>query len=157
MYASAFGPPAKNPFTRVVPLHVARRLERERNKYKAWNEESKANAHRALSHADRELVEARAEAALQAAVMRDQANELSEARELLREIRDGEVNGVDEADKFLRCHKASKLSEARAEAARLRALLERADIELLRESQDYVRDGLAADIEEALAAVKEGV
>jgi hypothetical protein len=98
MYASAFGPPAKNPFTRVVPLHVARRLERERNKYKAWNEESKANAHRALSHADRELV------------------------------------------------------EARAEAARLRALLERADIELLRESQDYVRDGLAADIEEALAA-----
>jgi hypothetical protein len=135
--------------TGTVSADFARKLERERDeavkalaesrnheyagdlkaahdevaKYKAWNEESKANAHRALNRVDGELEEARAEVARQSAVMRDQANELSEARELLREIRDGEVNAEDEADKFLRCHKASKLAQARAEVKRLQFLL----------------------------------
>jgi hypothetical protein len=39
-----------------------RKARAESAKYKAWNDESKANAHRALTRADRELEEARAEA-----------------------------------------------------------------------------------------------
>jgi hypothetical protein len=52
-----------------------------------------------------------------AASQAGQANAL----ELLREIRDDEVNAQDEADKFLRDHQPSKLSEWQAEAARLSA------------------------------------
>jgi hypothetical protein len=33
MYAAAFGTPDKGPVVRVIPLHVARRLERERNHF----------------------------------------------------------------------------------------------------------------------------
>ena len=46
--------------------------------------------------------------------------ELAGARELLTEIRDGEVNAEDEADKYLRSHEKSELSKVRAahEAAR---------------------------------------
>lgn len=44
---------------------------------------------------------------------------IAQAKELLREIRDGEVNPEDEADKFLRDHAPSKLSEALATIARL--------------------------------------
>lgn len=43
--------------------------------------------------------------------------ELADAKELLREIRDHEVNEADEADKFLRDHIPSELSKARAELA----------------------------------------
>jgi hypothetical protein len=39
--------------------------------------------------------------------------ERDEARELLREIRDGEVNPEDEADKYLRDHVCSELSKER--------------------------------------------
>lgn len=52
-----------------------------------------------------------------AASQAGQANAL----ELLREIRDDEVNAQDEADKFLRDNQPSKLSEWQAEAARLSA------------------------------------
>lgn len=45
--------------------------------------------------------------------------ELNEAKELLREIRDNEVNAQDEADKFLRDHVPSELSKARAVCAEL--------------------------------------
>jgi hypothetical protein len=41
-------------------------------------------------------------------------SKLNDATELLREIRDGEVNAEDEADKFLRDHQPSKLSETLA-------------------------------------------
>lgn len=40
---------------------------------------------------------------------------LCEAEELIREIRDGEVNAQDEADKFFRDHQPSELSLAKAE------------------------------------------
>lgn len=45
--------------------------------------------------------------------------ELQEAHELLREIRDGEVNAQDESDKYLRDHIPSKLAAMTALADRL--------------------------------------
>lgn len=42
---------------------------------------------------------------------RDAEAQLAAARELLTEIRDGEVNVVDECDKFLRSHERSSLSK----------------------------------------------
>ena len=45
--------------------------------------------------------------------------ERDKAREVLREIRDGEVNPEDEADKFLRDHVPSELSKVREERDRL--------------------------------------
>ncbi len=39
---------------------------------------------------------------------------LNDAEELLREIRDGEVNPQDEADKFLRDHQPSELQKLRS-------------------------------------------
>ena len=45
--------------------------------------------------------------------------ELAAAKELLREIRDNEVNASDEADKFLRDHQPSELERLRAEVERL--------------------------------------
>lgn len=50
--------------------------------------------------------------------------ELANAKELLREIRDHEVNEADEADKFLRDHIPSELSKVRAELAKERARLD---------------------------------
>jgi hypothetical protein len=50
--------------------------------------------------------------------------ELANAKELLREIRDHEVNEADEADKFLRDHVPSELSKARTELAAERAMLD---------------------------------
>ena len=47
-----------------------------------------------------------------------------QAEELLREIRDGEVNPEDEADKFLRDHVRSKLSEAIARAEKAERAIE---------------------------------
>lgn len=41
--------------------------------------------------------------------------ELAASKELLREIRDSEVNAQDEADKFLRDHQPSELSKVRAQ------------------------------------------
>jgi hypothetical protein len=49
---------------------------------------------------------------------------LAEAKELLREIRDNEVNAIDEADKFLRDHVPSELSKAKARCAELDKELE---------------------------------
>lgn len=49
--------------------------------------------------------------------------QLQGAKELLREIRDGDVNPEDEADKFLRDHQLSELTKAKGEIARLRAAL----------------------------------
>lgn len=46
-------------------------------------------------------------------------DELDNALELLREIRDNEVNPQDEADKFLRDHQPSELSKLRADNAEL--------------------------------------
>ena len=45
--------------------------------------------------------------------------ERNEARELLREIRDDEVNAQDEADKFLRDHAPSELSKVTEQRDRL--------------------------------------
>ena len=47
-----------------------------------------------------------------------------EAREVLREIRDNEVNPEDEADKFLRDHVPSELSKVREQRDRLAEALE---------------------------------
>ena len=52
--------------------------------------------------------------------------ELAEAKELLREIRDGEVNPEDEADKFLRDHVCSELSKSKEREERLRAHIQEA-------------------------------
>jgi len=49
---------------------------------------------------------------------------LREAIELLREIRDNEVNPQDETDKFLRDHQPSELSKARQELDEMKSLLE---------------------------------
>lgn len=53
--------------------------------------------------------------------------ELANALELLREIRDGEVNAEDEADRFLRDHVPSKLAVMTALADRLAEALEASD------------------------------
>jgi hypothetical protein len=45
--------------------------------------------------------------------------ERDEAREVLREIRDNEVNPEDEADRFLRDHAPSELSKVREQRDRL--------------------------------------
>jgi len=47
------------------------------------------------------------------------------ALELLREIRDNEVNPQDEADKFLRDHQPSEMSKLRLELTRWQSLAER--------------------------------
>jgi chromatin segregation and condensation protein Rec8/ScpA/Scc1 (kleisin family) len=44
---------------------------------------------------------------------------LAKAEELIREIRDDEVNAQDETDKFLRDHKPSELAKMRADNAEL--------------------------------------
>jgi len=56
---------------------------------------------------------------------------LADAEDLLRDIRDGQVNSEDEADKFLRDHKPScyaklerRLAESEATAGKLREVLE---------------------------------
>lgn len=54
-------------------------------------------------------------------------SELAMAQEILREIRDGEVNPEDEADKYLRDHIPSELSAARKERDELKAKLEEAN------------------------------
>jgi len=53
------------------------------------------------------------------AVVAEHFNSLCEAEELIREIRDNEVNPQDEADKFLRDHQPSELSKLRADNAEL--------------------------------------
>ncbi len=45
---------------------------------------------------------------------------IQSAKELLRQIRDGEVNAEDEADRFLRDHAPSQLSVLKSENDRLR-------------------------------------
>jgi hypothetical protein len=50
--------------------------------------------------------------------------EYDEAIELLREIRDNEVNPQDEADRFLRDHQPSELLKARQELDEMKRLLE---------------------------------
>jgi hypothetical protein len=49
--------------------------------------------------------------------------ERNEARELLREIRDDEVNAQDECDKFLRDHVPSELSKVTEQRDRLAKIL----------------------------------
>lgn len=51
-------------------------------------------------------------------------DEHDKALELLREIRDDQVNAQDEADKFLRDHQPSELSKLRAELTRWQSLAE---------------------------------
>ena len=51
--------------------------------------------------------------------------ERNEARELLREIRDDEVNAQDECDKFLRDHVPSELSKVTEQRDRLAEALRR--------------------------------
>ena len=60
--------------------------------------------------------------------------ERNEARELLREIRDDEVNAQDECDKFLRDHVPSELSKVTEQRDRLAVALQR------------VRDGYGGQI-----------
>lgn len=61
---------------------------------------------------------------------------LAEAKELLREIRDNEVNAIDEADKFLRDHVPSELSKAKARAvAEVRKQIEQGET-LVRELEN---------------------
>lgn len=67
---------------------------------------------------ERDLLAAQSELA----AMRER---LSAAEELLREIRDGEVNAEDEADKFLRDDRESALAASRRANAMLREALER--------------------------------
>ena len=50
--------------------------------------------------------------------------ERNEARELLREIRDDEVNAQDECDKFLRDHVPSELSKVTEQRNRLANVLQ---------------------------------
>ncbi len=52
-------------------------------------------------------------------------DEHDKALELLREIRDDQVNAQDEADKFLRDHQPSELSKLRLELTRWQSLAER--------------------------------
>ena len=52
-------------------------------------------------------------------------DEHDKALELLREIRDDQVNAQDEADKFLRDHQPSELSKLRVELTRWQLLAER--------------------------------
>jgi len=52
-------------------------------------------------------------------------DEHDKALELLREIRDDQVNAQDEADKFMRDHQPSELSKLRVELTRWQLLAER--------------------------------
>jgi chromatin segregation and condensation protein Rec8/ScpA/Scc1 (kleisin family) len=62
---------------------------------------------------------------------------LSEAEELIREIRDDEVNAQDETDKFLRDHKPSELAKMRADNAELlERLRERTESHLAASARD---------------------
>jgi uncharacterized coiled-coil DUF342 family protein len=96
--------------------------------------------------------------------------ELAEAREVLREIRDNEVNPEDEADSFLRDHAPSELSKVREQRDRLAVALQECredSVELLGERDWWqneprlgyqkryqdTRDNVTR-ADEALAAVK---
>lgn len=64
-------------------------------------------------------------------------DELDNALELLREIRDNEVNPQDEADKFLRDHQPSELSKLRADNVELlERLRERTESHLAASARD---------------------
>ena len=52
-------------------------------------------------------------------LLKEATRERDEAREILREIRDNEVNPEDEADRFLRDHAPSELSKVREQRDRL--------------------------------------
>ena len=67
----------------------------------------------------------------------DLFKKLCEAEELIREIRDDEVNAQDEADKFLRDHKPSELAKMRADNAELlERLRERTESHLAASARD---------------------
>jgi hypothetical protein len=77
--------------------------------------------------------------------------ERDEAREVLREIRDNEVNPEDEADKFLRDHVPSELSKVREQLTtvteqrdRLAEALETAEPFMRHDLNCYARIGNAA-------------
>ena len=74
-----------------LPADFARKLERERD----------------------EAREALSGRTVSCAQCNKSAKKLEAIRELLREIRDDEVNAQDEADKFLRDHEPSELSKMR--------------------------------------------
>jgi chromatin segregation and condensation protein Rec8/ScpA/Scc1 (kleisin family) len=62
---------------------------------------------------------------------------LDKAEELIREIRDDEVNAQDEADKFLRDHKPSELAKMRLDNAELlERLRERTESHLAASARD---------------------
>jgi len=81
--------------------------------------------------------------------------ELAEAREVLREIRDNEVNPEDEADKFLRDHAPSELSKVRDQRDRLAEALDELIITEGRGLDQWERDAFAK-AKQAIAAVKGG-
>lgn len=101
-------------------LYNVRRLRAEvehlRESEKAFCDDRNAQRARA-ERAEAELAKERAR--LDAIIA-----ELASAKELLREIRDHEVNESDEADKFLRDHAPSELSKLRAELAKERAMID---------------------------------
>ena len=86
--------------------------------------------------------------------------QLAAARELLREIRDGEVNAEDEADKFLRDHVPSELKKVKAdlEAARKDAERWRKNIEMIRRKNGgSVTQEIIDTVDAAIEASKAGV
>jgi hypothetical protein len=80
------------------------------------------------------------------------AKERDEARELLREIRDGEVNAEDESDKYLRDSQPSELSRVRAERDALATQLKQVSLELdLTKEKLTVWENAASELSVALA------
>ena len=83
---------------------------------------------------------------------------LSEAEELIREIRDDEVNAQDETDKFLRDHKPSELAKMRADNAELlERLRERTESHLAASARDVQTIQRQAVMLERLAAALKSI
>lgn len=90
---------------------------------------------------------------------------LCEAEELIREIRDNEVNAQDEATKFLRDHKPSELSKLRSELAASNAssenellqMVQADNIQLLQQNKRLIdaRNKLRADNAELIDRLRE--
>lgn len=109
--------------TQEKSMDFARRLERERDKalrelQEARNTNVNVRKERGarVMELEKELHEAREALSgrtVSCAQCNKSAKKLEAMRELLREIRDDEVNSQDEADKFLRDHEPSELSKMR--------------------------------------------
>jgi hypothetical protein len=155
-----------------VPTEFARQLERERDEWKAkyiqqnkdlgcelrdpngtiWDHAKTLQSE--VEHLKSQLTQTQGCVTISRnGYVQELERELAEAREVLREIRDNEVNPEDEADKFLRDHAPSELSKVRDQRDRLAEALDELIITEGRGLDQWERDAFAK-AKQAIAAVK---